>query len=161
MEISLQWIRLCMGQENERDASRWKNEWILVPETFVFLSGVLNHLEILMKGLTVQKERMRQNMGLLRGMLLSEPVMFLLEKHFPLPEAHQKVYQASVRATENQTQLVDELLADVGVAEKFRRSEIEAQLDPSAYLGSAPQVAISVKTRVKNQLAGLDFSVSD
>jgi len=150
-----------MGQENERDASRWKNEWILVPETFVFLSGVLNHLEILMKGLTVQKERMRQNMGLLRGMLLSEPVMFLLEKHFPLPEAHQKVYQASVRATENQTQLVDELLADVGVAEKFRRSEIEAQLDPSAYLGSAPQVAISVKTRVKNQLAGLDFSVSD
>jgi adenylosuccinate lyase len=148
-----------MGQENERDASRWKNEWILVPETFVFLSGVLNHLQILMKGLSVQKERMRQNVDILRGMLLSEPVMFLLEKHFPLPEAHERVYAASVRATENKTHLVDELLVDEQVAEKIERSEIEARLDPGAYLGSAPQVAIAVKNRVENQLAKLDFSV--
>jgi adenylosuccinate lyase len=148
-----------MGQENERDASRWKNEWIVVPETFAFLSGVLNHLKVLMKGLCIQKDRMLQNLGLLRGMLLSEPVMFLLEKHFPLPEAHEKVYAASVRATENMTHLVDELLADEQVAEKIERSEIEAQLDPGAYLGSAAQVAISVKKRVEKQLAELDFQV--
>ena len=148
-----------MGQENERDASRWKNEWIVVPETFAFLSGVLNHLKVLMKGLCIQKDRMLQNLGLLRGMLLSEPVMFLLEKHFPLPEAHERVYAASVRATENMTHLVDELLADEQVAEKIERSEIEAQLDPGAYLGSAAQVAISVKKRVEKQLAELDFQV--
>ena len=43
---------------------------------------------------------MLQNTNLLQGMLLSEQVMFLLEKHFPLPVAHQKVYLASVRAFE-------------------------------------------------------------
>jgi adenylosuccinate lyase len=27
----------AMSQENERDASRWKSEWIAVPETFIYL----------------------------------------------------------------------------------------------------------------------------
>jgi adenylosuccinate lyase len=77
-----------MSQENERDASRWKNEWIAVPESFVYLSGLLNHMTVLMKGLTVDKARMLQNLNLLKGMLLSEPVMFMLEK-FPIPIAHE------------------------------------------------------------------------
>lgn len=148
-----------MGQENERDASRWKNEWILVPESFVFLSGILNHLEILMKGLVVDARRMQQNTEILQGMLLSEPVMFLLEKHFPLPAAHQKVYDASVRATEKQTHLVDELLADTEVAAKVSRPDVEKCLDPSAYIGLAPQVARSVKQRVSRQLEKLDLSL--
>ena len=108
-----------MSQENERDASRWKNEWIAVPESFVYLSGLLNHMTVLMKGLTVDKVRMLQNTNLLKGMLLSEPVMFMLEKHFPLPIAHEKVYLASVRAFEKGTHLADELMSDPEVAAQF------------------------------------------
>lgn len=145
-----------MGQENERDASRWKNEWIVVPESFVFLSGILNHLEILMKGLRVNKQKMLENTGILKGMLLSEKVMFLLERHFPLPEAHDRVYHASVRASERQTLLIDELMADEDVARKYTRQEIQEALDPAAYIGLAPQVARSVKARVEKQLTALN-----
>jgi adenylosuccinate lyase len=142
-----------MSQENERDASRWKNEWIAVPESFVYLSGLLNHMTVLMKGLTVDKVRMLQNADMLRGMLLSEHVMFLLEKHFPLPTAHQKVYLASVRAFEKGSHLVDELVSDPEVAAKFQRADIETALDPAAYLGQAVEVARAVKLRVDQQLA--------
>lgn len=145
-----------MGQENERDASRWKNEWITIPESFVFLSGILNHLEILMKGLRVNKQKMLENTQILKGMLLSEKVMFLLEKYFALPEAHDKVYQASVRASEKQTLLIDELMADEDVAHKTTRKEIQQTLDPSGYIGLAPQVAHSVVARVQNQLNDLN-----
>jgi adenylosuccinate lyase len=142
-----------MSQENERDASRWKNEWIAVPESFVYLSGLLNHMTVLMKGLTVDKVRMLQNTQILKGMLLSEPVMFLLEKHFPLPIAHQKVYLASVRAFEKGTHLADELMSDPEVAVKFGRADIEKVLDPAAYLGQAVEVVRAVKLRVDQQLA--------
>jgi adenylosuccinate lyase len=145
-----------MSQENERDASRWKNEWIAVPESFVYLSGLLNHLSVLLNGLSVDEGRMLQNTNLLRGMLLSEQVMFLLEKHFPLPLAHEKVYLASVRAHEKDTHLVEELMADPEVAAKCRRTDIEKVLDPAGYLGQSAEVARAVKSRVDRQLA--DFA---
>jgi len=144
-----------MGQENERDASRWKNEWIAVPESFVYLSGLLNHLTLLFRGLTVDKARMLENTRLLKGMLLSEQVMFLLEKFFPLPQAHEKVHQASLRAMEKDTFLVDELIADAEVAAHCSRTDIEQVLDPAGYLGQSAAVARSVARRVSGQLAAL------
>jgi adenylosuccinate lyase len=86
-------------------------------------------------------------------MLLSEQVMFLLEKHFPLPVAHAKVYQASVRAMDKDTTLADELMVDDEVAAKCSRADIEGLLDPAGYLGEAETVARRVKTRVDRQLA--------
>jgi len=142
----------AMSQENERDASRWKSEWIAVPETFVYLSGLLNHLTVLLTGLTVDTKRMLDNTRMLKGMLLSEQVMFLLEKHFPLPVAHEKVHHASVRAMDNDTQLVDELMADAEVAAKCSRTQIETLLDPAGYLGQSEAVAHNVKARVDQQL---------
>jgi adenylosuccinate lyase len=144
-----------MGQENERDASRWKNEWIGVPESFVYLSGLLNHMTVIFSGITVNEERMLRNTNLLKGMLLSEQVMFLLERHFPLPVAHEKVYHASMRAFEKDTYLIDELMSDPEVAAQYQRSEIEKVLDPAGYLGLSVEVARAVKTRVDRQLVGV------
>ena len=140
----------CPGS---RPAAKRKNEWIAVPESFVYLSALLNHMTVLLKGLTVDRDRMLQNTNLLRGMLLSEQVMFLLEKHFPLPEAHQKVYLASVRAVEKGTFLVEELMADSEIASCCTASDIEKVLNPAGYLGLASAVAQSVKDRVEQQLA--------
>jgi adenylosuccinate lyase len=142
-----------MGQENERDASRWKNEWIAVPESFVYLSGLLNHMTLLFSGITVNEGRMLRNTDLLKGMLLSEQVMFLLERHFPLPVAHEKVYLASMRAFEKETYLIDELLSDPEVAAQCGRADIEKVLDPAGYLGLSAEVAHAVKARVDRQLA--------
>lgn len=144
-----------MGQENERDASRWKNEWITVPESFVMLSGILNHLEILLNGITVNKKRMLDNTNMLRGMLLSEQVMFLLEEHFALPIAHDKVYQASVRASDNESHLVDELLEDPEIAEKCNREDLLSVMDAGKYIGQSSQVALSITEKVEKQLTKL------
>ena len=144
-----------MGQEDEREASRWKSEWIVVPETFVMLSGVLNHLDIVMQGLHVNKERMLENTHILRGMLLSEQVMFLLEKIFPLPEAHAKVHTASIRAVENGSRLLDELMADKDIAENCSRKDLELAIEPAGYLGLSADVALFVKKKVQAQLSKL------
>lgn len=141
-----------MSQESERDASRWKNEWIAVPETFIYLSGLLNHMGTLLGGLAVDEKRMLENTKLLKGMLLSEQVMFLLERHFPLPTAHEKVHLASIRAIERDGLLVDELLADPEIAAQCTRADLEKVLDPAGYLGQSVAVARAVKKRVDAQL---------
>lgn len=144
-----------MQMEDEREAARWKNEWMAVPETFVLMSGIMNHLGIILGGLEVKKENMQANTGILKGMLLSEQVMFVLEKAFPLPEAHTKVYDASVRAVENNSFLIDELMADPLVAGKCQREDIEKALDPAGYLGLSTEIALSVNKKARAQLAGL------
>ena len=143
-----------MSQESERDASRWKNEWIAVPENFVYMSGLLNHMKVLLTGLTVDEKRMMENTRMLKGMLLSEQVMFLLEKHLPLPVAHDKVHKASIRAMETDGFLVDELMADPEVAAICSRADIEQLLEPAGYLGQSTTVAHQVKARVERQRAG-------
>ncbi|WP_022665381.1 class-II fumarase/aspartase family protein [Desulfospira joergensenii] len=145
-----------MGQEDEREAARWKNEWIAIPETFVMLSGILNHLGIILGGLTVKKEQMLKNTGILKGMLSSEKIMFLLEKKFPLPEAHTKVYNASVSAVENNTYLIDELLSDIEISGCFTREELEKELDPAGYVGLSSSIALGVLEKVKGQIEPVD-----
>ena len=146
-----------MQQEDEREASRWKSEWIAVPESFVMLSGILNHLEIILDGLNVKTDNMQKNTDILKGMLLSEQVMFVLEKVFPLPEAHAKVYDASVRATENNSDLIDELMADQEIADHCSREAIEKVLQPAGYLGLSSQVALAVRDKIQAQLTDLDM----
>ncbi|MBN2751717.1 MAG: adenylosuccinate lyase family protein [Rhodospirillaceae bacterium] len=138
----------AMGAENERDATHWKAEWIVVPETFSLLSGSLNHLDVTLSGLWVHADRMFQNTGMLKGLLLSERAMFVLAETMPLPEAHELVYQASNRAFDNDTYLIDELMVEKGVAGVCDRSKIEAALDPRSYVGLAGEIADRVGVRI-------------
>ncbi|WP_337997042.1 adenylosuccinate lyase [Oleispirillum naphthae] len=138
----------AMGVENERDASHWKAEWIIVPEIFCMLSGSLAHLDATLSGLWVHPERMEANTRMLKGLLLSERAMFVLAQSMPLPEAHETVYQASVRAFDNDTALIDELMQEKGVAAACTREDIEAALDPKSYVGLAGEIADRVGAHI-------------
>ena len=58
-----------------------------------------------------------------------------------------------VRATENDSFLIDELLADKEIAENCSREDIEKVLEPAGYLGLSSKVALSVRDKVQAQLA--------
>lgn len=143
----------AMGVENERDASHWKAEWIVVPETFVLLSGSLNHLGGTLAGLKVNADRMARNADMLKGLLLSERAMFVVAESLPLPEAHEAVYQASVRAYDNDTPLLDELMAESSVAGVCDRQKIAEALNPRGYLGLSGEVADRIGAEIDAILA--------
>ncbi len=138
--------------EHERDASCWRTEWIEIPETFLLLSAALQHLTDTVAGLQVDTARMEQNTHRTRGLLLSEPVMFVLTDFMPLHEAHETVYAAAMRAIDHGTTLREALLADAHVAEQVDRQRLDAALDPRNYTGLAAQVADRVAAKVKAQL---------
>jgi adenylosuccinate lyase len=143
----------AMVLENERDASAWKTEWIIVPESFVMASSLLDHLQTILAGLVVNPARMKRNMELLRGLLMSESAMFVLAESMSLPEAHERVYKASMRAFEKETNLLDELFSDSEVKRRCNTDKISRAMDARNYLGQASETVKRVSLKVEAQLS--------
>jgi len=143
----------CMEAEDERDTTVWRTEWIKLPESFCFLSGALAHLHQLLGGLQVDAARMRRNLDLLQGVLLSERAMFLLQRAIPLGEAHHLVHEASLAALAAGRPLAEVLLEQPEVAGRFTRAEIEAALRPESYVGLSPEVVDRIAADVRSALA--------
>jgi adenylosuccinate lyase len=145
-----------MVMENERDASAWKTEWIIIPEACVMMSSLLAHLDFTFGGLIVRKEQMLKNIDMLKGLLLSEQVMFKLTKSIPLPQAHEAVYEASMAAYEKGTAFLDELMAIPEISSQFERQDLEAALDARSYLGLSVDIARNVAKKVSAQLSAVE-----
>jgi adenylosuccinate lyase len=143
----------CMEVEDERDTTMWRTEWVTVPESFCLLSGALDHLHHLLGGLQVREDRMRENLGMLQGVLLSERVMFVLQRAMPLGHAHDVVHEASLASLAGKRPLVDVLLEDKEVKGRFSREELEEALRPEGYIGLSGEVVDRIAGDIR---AGLE-----
>ena len=142
----------CMEVEDERDTTMWRTEWVTMPESFCLLSGALEHLHQLIAGLQVRPERMRENLGMLQDVLLSERVMFVLQRAMPLGHAHDVVHEASLAALAGKRPLADVLLADAQVAKHFAREELQEALKPEGYIGLSGEVVDRIAGDIRRGL---------
>lgn len=125
---------------NERDGSVWRAEWVTVPETFCLAGAMLAQLTKVLSGLIVNETRMRANLDMLKGVLLSERVMFVLARTMPLGDAHEVIHDISLKALEEGRPMLDLLLADPRVASVCDRAELEAALKPENYTGLSGEI---------------------
>jgi adenylosuccinate lyase len=131
-------------QEHERDATCWRIEWAALPEAIIYTGAILSHMRRVLSGLEAREARMRQNLDLLGGLLLSERVMLALGEKIGKQTAHEVVYAIAMHAQEQGMPFRDALLADEQVAAHLNRDTIEQLLDPAAYIGLAPQLVDGV-----------------
>jgi 3-carboxy-cis,cis-muconate cycloisomerase len=110
-----------MIAENERDMRGWQAEWSFLAETCCFLSGMLFYTNTVLGGLQVYPANMQRNLDLLHGLLLSENVMLVLGAKIGRQEAHELVYQISMKAFENNIPLKQLLLEHAQVRDAAQR----------------------------------------
>ncbi|HYU17052.1 MAG TPA: adenylosuccinate lyase [Candidatus Acidoferrum sp.] len=134
-------------QEHERDATCWRAEWAALPEACVYTGAILHHMRRVLGGLEVREARMRTNLGLLGGLLLSERVMLALGERIGKQTAHEVVYEVAMKAQATGIDFMDALLADARVAPHLSRDAIEQLLDPAGYIGLAPELVDRVVGR--------------
>jgi 3-carboxy-cis,cis-muconate cycloisomerase len=91
----------------------------------------------MLEGLVVEPGRMRKNLELTGGLILSEAVMMALAEHTGRQEAHHIVADAARAALEKGTTLLEELVREPKVTQHLDRARLETLLDPVNYLGSA------------------------
>jgi adenylosuccinate lyase len=139
----------CMIIEHERDGSSWRAEWKALPESCLMMGGMLGMMKYVLEGLHVDKQRMRQNLDLLRGFLLSERVMFELSDKVGKQSAHDLVYEVSMHGIENGLAFEQALMANAKVKAALSPAELKAALDPTTYVGRAPEIVDQVLAQMK------------
>ena len=82
--------------------------------------GMLATMKYVLSGLVVNVDKMRSNLDLLGGFLLSERVMFVLSGKVGKQTAHELVYEASMHGIEHGHQLREG--ADARTQQRARRA---------------------------------------
>jgi 3-carboxy-cis,cis-muconate cycloisomerase len=130
----------AMVQDFERATGPWHAEWMAMPESFVLTAGALHQAKFALGGLVVDENRMSENLGISRGLIVAEAVMMGLAPDIGRQEAHDVVYDACRVANERGMTLADALSADPRVASRIDRATIDRLTSPRNYLGLAPDM---------------------
>jgi 3-carboxy-cis,cis-muconate cycloisomerase len=126
-------LTAALPQEHERALGAWHAEWPALSSALAFTGGAAEAGRRALDGLEVDVDRMRANLESSGGLVMAESASFLLADRFGRREARELVAEAGKRSAASGRSLRDELGADgrVDVA------DLDAGLDPEAYLGSA------------------------
>ena len=136
--------------DHERSTGPWEIEWISLPEIFLLTSGALAQTKLLVAGLEVDAERMRANLDLTRGMIVSEAVMMGLGPHLGRQRAHDLVYDICRKVATSGEPLLDLLAQDAETSRHLSRAELAKLCDPQNYLGLAGEMVDRVLARERS-----------
>ncbi|MEJ7137435.1 class-II fumarase/aspartase family protein [Amphibiibacter pelophylacis] len=127
----------AMVADHERSTGPWEIEWVVLPEIFCLMSGALKQTKFVLQGLEVDARRMRANMDVTHGLVMSEAVMMGLGPFLGREYAHDLVYDLCRQALEENRPLIDILEAHPEISRHVSRAQIEALFDPINHLGQA------------------------
>ena len=130
----------AMEQDHERSTGQWEIEWIVLPEIFVLSAGCLAQTRFLVGGLQVDEKRMRANLDITKGLIVSEAVMMGLGPHLGRQFAHDLVYDICRQVVATGRPLAELLAENKEIAKHLNRAEIEKLCDPANYLGQAGEM---------------------
>jgi adenylosuccinate lyase len=103
---------------------------------------ILSRLELILSGLRVNPDRMRENLDLSNGLIMAEGVMLRLGTIIGRQEAHELVYESAQRAAiPGSPSFADLLSGDPRVTAHLPPDEIRESLNPANYVGLCPELA--------------------
>jgi 3-carboxy-cis,cis-muconate cycloisomerase len=138
--------------DHERSTGPWEIEWIALPEIFLLAAGCLAQSRDLAAGLQVDEQRMRQNLDMMQGMIVSEAVMMGLAPKLGRQRAHDLVYDVCRKVSATGRPLVDLLAENAEISRHASRSELAAMTDPANYLGLAGEMVdrvLAIEAKLK------------
>jgi 3-carboxy-cis,cis-muconate cycloisomerase len=130
----------AMIEDHERATGPWEIEWIALPEIFSLAAGALAHTRLLLSGLQVDERKMRENLDITRGLIVSEAVMMGLGPYIGRQYAHDLVYDVCRQVLATGRPLFDLLAENKEVARHLDRAALEKLCNPANYLGQAGEM---------------------
>ena len=127
----------AMVADHERSTGPWEIEWVVLPEIFCLISGALKQTRFILAGLEVDAARMRSNIAMTNGLVMSEAVMMGLGPYIGREYAHDLVYDLCREAIRDNRQLLDVLAAHPEIGRHVSRQQLEGFCDPANSMGQA------------------------
>ncbi|MDI1347315.1 MAG: 3-carboxy-cis,cis-muconate cycloisomerase [Pseudolabrys sp.] len=130
----------AMIEDHERATGPWEIEWIALPEIFMLSAGALAQTRFVLEGLQVNEKKMSENLGITKGLIMSEAVMMGLGDKMGRNFAHDHVYDICREVVKTGRPLIDLLAEDKEIAKHIDRAGLEKLVDPANYLGVAGEM---------------------
>jgi adenylosuccinate lyase len=143
---------------HERDLTQSSCERFVIPEECILIDYMLILMIRVLKGLQVNEVRMRSNMEITQGRMMSEAIMLTLaKKGLGRQKAHELTRQLAIKSHNEQRLFEDILVEDTTIKKLLSLEEIAQVMDPSNYLGTAQkQVELVIKkTKQERRARGL------
>jgi 3-carboxy-cis,cis-muconate cycloisomerase len=130
----------AMLQEHERGAGAWQAEWEALLELLRLTGSSAAITRELLTGLDVDPEKMRSDMNVTGGLVMSESVAAALASSVGRSDAQALVEKAARRSVESARDLREVLLELPEVSDGLGADRLDEALDPAAYLGAAAEL---------------------
>jgi 3-carboxy-cis,cis-muconate cycloisomerase len=127
----------AMVADHERSTGPWEIEWIVLPESFCLMAGALKQSRSVLEGLEVDAVRMRENIDMTHGLVMSEAVMMGLGPYIGREYAHDLVYDICREAVKGKRHLLDLLAEHPEINKHLDRAALARMCDPANYLGQS------------------------
>ncbi len=120
---------------HERDVSHSSNERITLPDSCLILDYALAIFTSVMRDLSVSPKRMKQNIGITKGLVFSQRVMLaLIDKGLSRQKAYELVQRNAMKAWRGKKKLTTLLKSDPEVTTILSLEELEPLFDEQYYL---------------------------
>jgi len=143
---------------HERDLTQSSAERFIIPEVCILVDYMLFLMSSIVANLRVDEQRMRENIELTQGRVMSEAVMIALtKKGVSRQEAHELLRKLAMKSEMENKHFKKILLEDKFIREKLSEKEIDELLNPRNYLGTAlKQIELLIeKTKKERKMRGL------
>ncbi len=127
----------AMVLDHERGTGPWQSESLALGQCFLLTAGALVHMLHDGVGLVVDAGRMRANLDLTNGLIMTEAVSMALAPRLGREAAHLAVKAASDMVLRDGISLTQALAAVPAIGGGLSGAEIASLTDPASYLGAA------------------------
>lgn len=137
----------AMPHEHERALGGWHAEWPTLPELLRIAGSTLAQTVTLIEGLQVFPERMRINIEVTHGLVMSERVSVALAAALGKAQAHHLLEEASHACLAQQRHLRDVLSDMPAVTDHLDAATLAELFDPATYRGASDAIIDRVLAR--------------
>lgn len=138
-------------QQHERALGGWQAEWETLPQLIVLVGGVLENSEVLLRGMQVNTQKMRDDLDITHGLIMAESVTQALAVFIGKADAHHVVEKICHRAIALDCPLQPLLENDPLVSQHLSAAQLTPLLDPANAIGSSEHFVRQVLARYQEQ----------
>ena len=146
----------AMRTEHEADGSTSVMVERATQDAIGLIGDILARMTLLFDGIAVKPERMRRNLDLSGGLIMSERIMLALGERLGRQRAHDIVYEHAQDAAVREVPFRDLLIGDAELRRHLSAAELDELLDPAGYTGACGQIARSQAQRARALAQRLD-----
>ena len=134
----------------ERDAEKSDDELRLIS---ISTEAMLEKAKPLLRDLKVNKEKMRENLDITNGLILSQRLTFFLGDKIGKDTANDLMHDVAKYALENNLSLKEAAMMNQEVSKNITETQIDEILNPETYIGLAVKQAELIIKDVKNKIS--------